>query len=100
MDELFDRRGHWKKGPAKWVSPSAAFENAEFWKIFFQCLARLPRRLADAFSLREMHDLPSAEVCKVLAVAPTNLWVMMHRARLQLWRCLDIHWFGGDRGKP
>jgi RNA polymerase sigma-70 factor (ECF subfamily) len=75
-------------------------EDAEFWKIFTQCLAKLPRRLADAFSLREMDELPSAEVCKVLAVAPTHLWVMMYRARLRLWRCLDIHWFGGERGRP
>jgi RNA polymerase sigma-70 factor (ECF subfamily) len=99
MDELFDQHGHWKKAPARWTSPSAAFENAEFWSTFSHCLGKLPRRLADAFSLREMDELASAEVCKVLAVSPTNLWVILHRARLRLWHCLDLHWFGGERGR-
>jgi RNA polymerase sigma-70 factor (TIGR02943 family) len=100
MDELFDERGHWRKSPARWSQPSAALENAEFWETFTHCLSKLPRSQADAFSLREMAELPSAEVCNVLAVSPTNLWVMMHRARLRLWRCLDIHWFGGERRAP
>jgi RNA polymerase sigma-70 factor (TIGR02943 family) len=99
MDALFDKCGHWKKKPAKWASPSGACENAEFWNTFSHCLAKLPSRLAEAFSLRAIDDLPSAEVCKVLAVSPTNLWVMLHRARLQLWHCLDIHWFGGEGGR-
>ena len=100
MDELFDHSGHWKKRPARWANPSAACENAEFWTIFAGCLGKLPRRLADAFSLREMDELASAEICKVLAISPTNLWVMLHRARLRLWHCLDSHWFGRERGAP
>jgi RNA polymerase sigma-70 factor (TIGR02943 family) len=100
MDELFAKSGHWKQGPARWTHPGAALENAEFWQTFARCLGKLPRALADAFSLREMDQLDSTEVCKVLAVSPTNLWVMMHRARLRLWRCLDIHWFEGERHAP
>jgi RNA polymerase sigma-70 factor (TIGR02943 family) len=97
IDELFDKTGHWKKGPAKWVNPSAAFENAEFWQTFSQCLDQLPRPQADAFSLREMDELSSAEVCKVLDISATHLGVMMHRARMRLCRCLDRHWFEGQR---
>jgi RNA polymerase sigma-70 factor (ECF subfamily) len=94
LDELFDRRGHWKKWPPRWSNPGAAFENAEFWTTFSKCLGKLPGQLAETFCLREMDELPSAEICKVLAVSPTNLWVRLHRARLLLWRCLSIHWFG------
>ncbi len=100
LDELFDQGGHWKQGPAAWGNPSAAFENAEFWATFAQCLGKLPRRLADAFALREMEALESAEICKELEISPTNLWVMLYRARMQLWRCLDLHWFAGERGPP
>jgi RNA polymerase sigma-70 factor, ECF subfamily len=99
IDELFDESGHWKKGPGHWTSPSASYENAEFWTTFRRCLSRLTPRLAEAFSLREIDDMPSEEICKVLTVSATNLNVMMHRARLQLWRCLDIHWFGGTGGE-
>jgi RNA polymerase sigma-70 factor (ECF subfamily) len=99
IDDLFDQSGHWKTGPARWTNPSAAFENAEFWTTFRQCLGKLPRRLADAFFLREIDDMSSEEVCKALDISATNLWAMMHRARMQLWRCLDIHWFGGLEGR-
>ena len=99
-NDLFDQTGHWKNGPSQWAKPSAALENAEFGETMSRCLGKLPRALADAFSLREMTELPSAEVCRVLDVSPNHLGVMMHRARLRLWRCLDLHWFGGERGTP
>jgi len=50
--------------------------------------------LANAFTLREVEELDSQEVCKVLNVSTNNLWVMLHRARLGLWRCLEVNWFG------
>ena len=99
MDELFDTSGHWKKRPAKWSSPSAALENVEFWNTLSACLGKLPRPLASAFSLREIDELSCAEICATLGVTPTNLGVMLHRARLRLWHCLDVNWFGGERGK-
>jgi RNA polymerase sigma-70 factor (ECF subfamily) len=98
--ELFDRRGHWKKVPRPWTNPDAAVESAEFWTVFSGCLGKLPQRLAEAFSLREMDGVDSAEVCKVLAVSPGNLSVMLHRARLRLWRCLGINWFGNEGQCP
>jgi RNA polymerase sigma-70 factor (TIGR02943 family) len=94
-EALFDERGNWKKKPGKWPSdPSAALEKQEFWAIFRACLGKLPERLANAFTLREMEELDSREVCKALNVSANNLWVMLHRARLGLWRCLEVNWFG------
>jgi RNA polymerase sigma-70 factor (ECF subfamily) len=97
-DELFDRKGHWKKGPGKWTSPGAALESAELEKVLSGCLSKLPGRLAEAFTLSEMDEMSSAEVCKVLAVSAGNLWVMLHRARLRLCACLETSWFG-NRGE-
>jgi RNA polymerase sigma-70 factor (ECF subfamily) len=99
LDELFDRSGHWKKGVSRWEDPSAACEDAEFWDAFARCLNKLPPRLADAFCLRALDDLPGAQVCKVLGVSPSNLGVMLHRARLGLCRCLDTNWFAGGGGR-
>jgi RNA polymerase sigma-70 factor (ECF subfamily) len=94
-DNLFDERGHWRQKPGSWpADPSAALENAEFWTIFSRCLGKLPERLANAFVLREVEELDSQEVCKALNVSANNLWVMLHRARLVLWRCLEVNWFG------
>jgi len=30
-------------------------------------------------------------------VSPNNLWVMLHRARMGLRRCLEVHWFGNKQ---
>ncbi len=94
VEELFDKSGGWHVKPSKWAGdPGEALERKDFWETFYRCLSSLPQRLAEAFSLRELDELSRDEVCKVLSISATNLGVMLHRARLRLWRCLDIHWF-------
>jgi RNA polymerase sigma-70 factor (TIGR02943 family) len=97
-DNLFDERGHWKRGPGEWGDdPISTFEKKEFWSVFSRCLGKLPQRLADDFTLREVEDLEGREVCKALDVSASNLWVMLHRARLRLWRCLELNWFRANK---
>jgi len=95
IDVLFDASAddHWKNPPADWMNPIQALESKQFWKIFMECIEALPVRQAQAFSLCELQGLEGEEACKVLGIATTNLWVMMHRARLRLRECLETHWF-------
>lgn len=65
----------------------------EFWQVFEACPGKLPRRLAAVFSLYEMEGRRSEEICKQLNISTTNLWVMLHRARMGLRACLENHWF-------
>jgi RNA polymerase sigma-70 factor (ECF subfamily) len=91
----FDRRGHWRAGPASWGGdPGRDLETREFWETFGGCLARLPRGLADAFLLRELDGLSSAEVQQQLGITPENLWARLHRSRSLLRQCLESRWFG------
>ena len=93
-EEFFDQDGAWKLKPNEWASdPAVNFERKEFWEAFKRCLTALPSRLHDAFSLREMEGMDSSEVCKVLDISATNLWVILHRARLSLRSCLETDWF-------
>jgi RNA polymerase sigma-70 factor (TIGR02943 family) len=95
IEALFDERGNWRKKPGNWpADPSATLDQKEFWTILLACLRKLPDRLANAFTLREVEEQDSQEVCKVLNVSANNLWVMLHRARMGLRRCLEINWFG------
>lgn len=93
--------GHWRNAalaPADWSNtPAALYDQQEFWQVLRTCLAGLPPRLAQAFALREIDQLESGEVCKVLGVSPTNLWVMLHRSRMQLRRCLELKWLAVER---
>jgi RNA polymerase sigma-70 factor (ECF subfamily) len=94
-ENLFTRRGHWKTPPASWkTDPRIVVERAEFRQVLDQCLDGLPDRHAQAFTLREMEELSSEDICKALDITSTNLWVILHRARAALRRCLEINWFG------
>jgi RNA polymerase sigma-70 factor (ECF subfamily) len=93
LNAWFDARGHWRKSPKPWDDPAAFAEDVEFWRIVRDCLTKLPARMAEAFTLRSIEEQGADEVCRGLAISPTNLWVLMHRARLRLVRCLEINWF-------
>jgi RNA polymerase sigma-70 factor (ECF subfamily) len=43
--------------------------------------------------LREMEGMDTAQLCEVLRISQNNLWVMLHRARMALRECLELHWF-------
>ncbi|HJT22273.1 MAG TPA: sigma-70 family RNA polymerase sigma factor [Nitrospira sp.] len=94
----FDERGHWiaeEKGPKEWTTdPGTILEQKEFWTSLTQCLGELPPRQANAYSLREIDGLESAEVCRTLDISASNLWVMLYRVRMHLRRCLETKWQG------
>lgn len=83
--------------PKAWETPDETLISKEFQEVLQRCLSRLPTRVAQAFSLREIEAVPSEEICKDLGLSPNNLWVMLHRARMGLRRCLEVHWFGHKR---
>jgi RNA polymerase sigma-70 factor (ECF subfamily) len=56
------------------------------------CLGSLPQRQADVFVLREMDDQSTEEICQELEISPSNLWVVVYRARLQLSNCMKSRW--------
>ncbi len=93
METLFDETGHWRDDPRIFGDqPSAPLERQEFWKTFRSCLEKLPERQADAFTLREFDERSSEGICKDLNVSASNLWVLLHRARLRLANCMKARW--------
>jgi RNA polymerase sigma-70 factor (ECF subfamily) len=97
VDALFKRDGHWQEMPATWGDPDEALENKKFWEMFELCSKLMPERTARIFMLREVMEMSTEEICQELAITPTNLWVILHRARLALRECLEIKWFGNAR---
>lgn len=97
VDTLFKSDGHWQQMPATWGDPEQALENRKFWEIFETCSRLMPERTARVFMLREVMEMTTDEICQELDITPTNLWVILHRARLALRECLEIKWFGGAR---
>ena len=98
-ETAFDERGRWVNRPGRWEAtlPQGDLEREEFRQILERCVEGVPGRAGEAFSLRVLCDLPADEVCKVLSVKATNLWVLLHRARRRLRDCMEKTWFGADR---
>jgi len=92
--DFFCEKLHWKDKMLDWnANPEVLAQNDEFWKVLRDCLKELSQVMAKAFMMRELECMSSEEVCKLLEISETNLWVRLHRARLQLRRCLEINWF-------
>lgn len=100
LDALFDARGHWDEPPPAWSDPDSALEQTQFFKVLEACLATLPEKTAQAFTMREHLGLDTAEICKELGVTPTHCWVLLYRARMALRLCLDKNWFGAKAPAP
>jgi RNA polymerase sigma-70 factor, ECF subfamily len=91
----------WAKrlAPQAWETPEETLVNKEFQEVLTGCLSRLPEKIAQVFLLREIDGVSSDEICKDLGVSSNNVWVMLHRARMGLRRCLEVHWFSNERKK-
>jgi RNA polymerase sigma-70 factor (TIGR02943 family) len=91
---LFTDDGHFREAPADWGDPQAVLGEQQFMAVLDACIEKLPNQLGRVFLMREWLELDTDAICKELAITPTNLWVMLHRARLRLRECLQQHWFG------
>jgi RNA polymerase sigma-70 factor (ECF subfamily) len=99
-DTPFDTTGHWQPGPADWGgNPADLLRQKDFLEELTRCLSGLSPAQSNAFTLREIEGLSTGEICKVLHVTETNLWVILHRARMVLRQCLETRWFGKETGK-
>jgi RNA polymerase sigma-70 factor (ECF subfamily) len=100
LDHFFERPDQWD---GHWVvklrpvdpeqSPEQVIERDEFWGVMKNCLSALPTRVASVFAMREVDGISSDEICEILGLSSSNFWVIMHRARMQLRRCIEIKWF-------
>ncbi len=97
-ETLFEPNGHWtvEARPGRWADPDASFEQQQFWRVFEACLDHLPAKTARVFMMREILGLETGEICKETGISTSNCWVVLHRARMSLRRCLETTWFAGD----
>lgn len=93
-EAMFDRRGEWAAPLRDWGDPEAALEQKRFWEAFALCLRQLPKQSAVLFSLRELSEMSTEEICETLGISPANSWVMLYRARLRMRQCLETRWLG------
>ncbi len=95
FDTFFDADGSWIKEqrPQSWPDNSHLLDNTEFVKILQVCMKKLPSNWFAAINLKYLEEKKGEQICQELEITPTNFWQILHRAKLQLRKCLEVHWF-------
>jgi RNA polymerase sigma-70 factor (ECF subfamily) len=87
--------GHWKvthRPRLFGIEDQHPMVNKEFMQILQKCLHRLPGLWLAVFTMKHMEDQPTEAICSELKVTPSNFWVIIHRAKLNLRACLQKNW--------
>lgn len=90
-----DFEGQWilERTPKDWqINHEDPMRQSEFIFILEMCIAALPEKWRSVFVLKVMEEIKSEEVCKEIGCSSSNLWVIIHRARLQLRECIENRW--------
>jgi RNA polymerase sigma-70 factor (ECF subfamily) len=92
-------KGAWlsELAPQEWAYPGQSLDGEKFWQAYQECCNKLPKNVATVFNLREVDGVESKEICALLKISDSNLWVMLHRARMALRRCLETNWFAHEK---
>jgi RNA polymerase sigma-70 factor (ECF subfamily) len=77
----------------------SAVEASELDEAVMRAIASLPERRRIAMTLRWKHDLPPAEIARVLQTTPEAVRVLLTRARHELVKLLGISVADGSRGQ-
>lgn len=91
-----DNEGEWieERVPNSWSEDADKnIENAELKGVLDRCINQLPERYGMVFRMKTIQGFETEEICKELDITSSNLWVIIHRARTQLRRCMEDNWF-------
>ena len=68
-------------------------ENSELGDAIHECLGKLPQKQANVFKMKTILGYDTETICNDLNITPSNLWVIIHRARTALADCMEKNWF-------
>ncbi|MBE0653170.1 MAG: sigma-70 family RNA polymerase sigma factor [Bacteroidales bacterium] len=96
FQKFFDSEGSWKKSqqPSNWHDEeNHLLDDTDFQKVLKKCLDALPDKWNTCVKLKYLMEKKGEEICQELEITPTNLWQIIHRAKLQLRGCIEDNWF-------
>ena len=68
-------------------------ENTELAIAIQNCLSKLPEKQAKIFEMKTILNYETETICNELNITASNLWVIIHRARVAMASCLEKNWF-------
>uniref|UniRef100_UPI0035686501 sigma-70 family RNA polymerase sigma factor n=1 Tax=Lutibacter sp. TaxID=1925666 RepID=UPI0035686501 len=91
-----ENEGDWieERAPSDWSSEiDKNIENDELSIVLDKCIDHLPEKYAMVFRMKTIQQFETEDICKELEITSSNLWVIIHRARTQLRKCMEENWF-------
>ena len=96
-DPYFDDSGNWEaeQRPSEWKEQDEnhLLDDASFRTVFEDCKDKLPAKWHHSLLLKYLEEKESEAICQEVGISTTNYWQMLHRAKLQLRKCLELNWF-------
>ena len=97
FNQFFDSNEDWitDQIPQQWQADDEEhlLDNQDFKKTLAHCLEKLPVNWKTFIVLKFMEEKDSKLICQELEITATNYWQILHRAKLQLRKCLELNWF-------
>mgnify|MGYP001949626914 CR=1 FL=1 len=91
-----EREGEWieERVPSAWnAEVEKNLESEELKFTLEKCIENLPDKYKTVFKMKTIQDFETDVICKELDITASNLWVIIHRARTQLRKCMEDNWF-------
>ena len=91
-----DNEGDWLEEQVEdegYLNALDTLENTELGDAIYDCMAKLPEKQATVFKMKSILNYDTEKICNELKITPSNLWVIIHRARTSMAECLEKNWF-------
>lgn len=91
-----DQEGDWleeRVADHKDSTPQDNLENTELGLAIENCLEQIDEKQTQIFRMKTIQNYDTEAICNVYDITPTNLWVIIHRARKSLADCMGNTWF-------
>ena len=93
-DGLFNTTGSWVNNEfnSMWEQEGELLDDPEFNLVLQYCIEDLPQKWQLVVTSKYLTDNKTTDICKELAITPSNYWQINHRAKLLLKKCLENKW--------
>ncbi len=93
LNPFFEMQAEFRKwreesAPLEWETDEAT-EEKKLHAFLRYCLSRLPEKWRIVFLIKYSEEAKTEEICEECGITASNLWVILHRARLQMRACME-----------
>jgi RNA polymerase sigma-70 factor (ECF subfamily) len=91
--------GHWAFPPQPWddQTPEKLLASQQAVNAMQRAIDALPATLKEVLILRDVEGVDAKEVCEMLKITETNLYVRLHRARERVRAAVETYLEGGKK---